>query len=103
MTDTNAPSGEPTLVERAHLMLAQAARWGHLTDDEQLQVMAGGGSTGKQQAMALNYAGALALVAAAESLALIAHYLGDVAEGMEDVAEGMEAVAVWVNQTGPGR
>lgn len=74
MTDTtasNAPSGEPTLIERAHLMLAQAGHWGHLTDDEQLMVMASGRSTGKQQAMALQYAGVLALVSIAESLATL--------------------------------
>lgn len=52
-------------------MLAQAGHWGHLTDDEQLMVMASGRSTGKQQAMALQYAGVLALVSIAESLATL--------------------------------
>jgi hypothetical protein len=86
MTDTNE---NPTLMERAHRMLSQAERWGHLNDDEQLQVLASGVKPGRQQELALTYAGVLALVAIAEALADLADLssLNPVATALERISD----------------
>jgi hypothetical protein len=66
----------PTLIERAHLMLRQAEAYGDLDEDQLLQAAAMGASPMRAQEARLNYAATLALLSIAESLATMASQPG---------------------------